>query len=133
MSSSIPIPDLLLPPIEGVSSAPLVASPSIDPSARTALDSYKTKDATKVIVRFKSVGSAPIMKTNFFKITASNKFQAVIAFLRTQLGLKPTDPLFTYINSAFAPAPDDTVANLYKCFGTEGHLIVNYSNTQAWG
>lgn len=33
---------------------------------------------------------------------------------------------FTYINGAFAPAPDDPVMNLYKCFGTEGHLIVNY-------
>lgn len=60
-------------------------------------------------------------------------------------------PQFTYINAAFAPAPDDTVGNLYKSFGTEGHLIVNYrweyipsshfplctddrnSNTQAWG
>lgn len=36
------------------------------------------------------------------------------------------DPQFTYINAAFAPAPDDIVGNLYKCFGTEGHLIVNY-------
>lgn len=62
---------------------------------------------------------------------------------------------FVYINSAFAPALDDTVANLYKVkqrssvtstdseaaidpdlpqsFGTENHLLVNYSSTQAWG
>ena len=52
---------------------------------------------------------------------------------------------FTYINLAFAPAPDDIVINLYKVrrvvmlgqgdnaevltvqsFATEGHLIVNY-------
>ena len=56
---------------------------------------------------------------------------------------------FTYINLAFAPAPDDTVSNLFKVrvlrhltskslvlislphssiqsFATEGHLIVNY-------
>jgi ubiquitin-like protein ATG12 len=54
---------------------------------------------------------------------------------------------FTYINAAFAPAPDDTVGNLYKvndtptsqqgqgadssqCFGTEGHLIVNYRSVE---
>ena len=108
------------------------------------------------------------MKNNVFKVTAGNKFQAVITFLRSQLGFKPTDPLvrrlvttlgaqqtestdqicqvvdaasfcwshaerdkdaecqFTYINAAFAPAPDDTVGNLFKCFGTEGQLIVNY-------
>ncbi|KNZ51933.1 hypothetical protein VP01_375g6 [Puccinia sorghi] len=79
-----------------------------------------------VVVRFKATGSAPIMKQNFFKITSSNRFQAVIAFLRKELGLKPTDPVFLYINSSFSPAPDETVANLFKCFSTDGHLIVNY-------
>ncbi|WVR07838.1 ubiquitin-like protein ATG12 [Kwoniella sp. DSM 27419] len=101
-------------------------------SALEALEVYKKKDATKVVVRFKSIGSAPIMKNNVFKATAGHKFHAVALFLRSQLGLKKDDPLFTYINAAFAPAPDDTVGNLYKCFGTEGHLIVNYSTTQAW-
>ena len=73
------------------------------------------------------------MKTNVFKVTAGNTFQAVIIFLRKQLGLKAEDPLvrawihashvsedshltaqFTYINAAFAPAPDDIVGNLFK-------------------
>jgi hypothetical protein len=39
------------------------------------------------------------MKNNFFKITASNKFQAVIAFLRQQLGLKAGDPLVSLYSS----------------------------------
>lgn len=93
-----------------------------------------------VVVRFKATGNAPIMKQNFYKITASNQFRTVTAFLRKELGWKPSDPLvrlallytacrergfthcrappacsqFVYINSAFAPALDDTVANLYK-------------------
>lgn len=88
-----------------------------------------------VVVRFKAVGNAPIMKQNFYKITASNRFQAVIQFLRKELAWKSGDPLvsgslllhnivlkegllggiqFTYINLAFSPAPDDTVSNLYK-------------------
>lgn len=33
------------------------------------------------------------MKNNVFKVTAGNKFQAVIVFLRNQLGFKPGDPL----------------------------------------
>jgi hypothetical protein len=33
------------------------------------------------------------MKQNFYKITASNKFQAVIAFLRKELGWKASDGL----------------------------------------
>ncbi|KAI0075595.1 putative ubiquitin-like modifier [Panus rudis PR-1116 ss-1] len=101
--------------------------------ALEALETYKKKDPSKVVVRFKAVGNAPIMKQNLYKITASNRFQAVIQFLRKELGWKSGDPLFTYINLAFAPAPDDTVSNLYKSFATEGHLIVNYSTTAAWG
>ncbi|KAG2033910.1 putative ubiquitin-like modifier [Suillus americanus] len=101
--------------------------------ALQSLDTYKKKDPSKVVVRFKAVGNAPIMRQNFYKITASNRFQAVIQFLRKELGWKAGDPLFTYINLAFSPAPDDTVSNLYKSFATEGHLIVNYSTTAAWG
>ncbi|KAI0674251.1 APG12-domain-containing protein [Trametes maxima] len=106
---------------------------SVLQEAQEALETYKKKDGNKVVVRFKAVGNAPIMKQNFYKITASNRFQAVIQFLRKELGWKQGDPLFTYINLAFSPAPDDTVANLFKSFSTEGHLIVNYSTTAAWG
>ncbi|KAH0585901.1 Ubiquitin-like protein ATG12 [Termitomyces sp. J132] len=101
--------------------------------ALKALDTYKQRDPSKVIVRFKAVGNAPIMKQNFYKITSSNRFQAVIQFLRKELGWQAGDPLFTYVNLAFSPAPDDTVSNLFKSFATDGHLIVNYSTTAAWG
>ncbi|PWN53435.1 putative autophagy-related protein 12 [Violaceomyces palustris] len=102
-------------------------------AALTALEHYKKKDSSKVVVRFKAIGNAPIMKNNYFRITAFNRFQAVIQFLRKELNWKPSDALFLYINASFSPAPDDTVGNLFKCFGTEGHLIVNYSTTAAWG
>ncbi|CAG7848936.1 Ubiquitin-like protein ATG12 {ECO:0000256/RuleBase:RU361201} [Serendipita indica DSM 11827] len=117
-----------------MASAPqLVTSAGTPNPALEALQTYKQRDLTKVVVRFKAVGNAPIMKQNFFKITASNRFQAVVQFLRKELGWKPSDPLFTYINLSFAPSLDDSVANLYKCFATDGHLIVNYSSTAAWG
>lgn len=83
---------------------------------RQALDATKQKDFTKgapppptsvcppllpsltlphlaVVVRFKATGNAPIMKQNFYKITASNQFRTVIAFLRKELGWKPADSL----------------------------------------
>jgi Ubiquitin-like autophagy protein Apg12 len=53
-----------------------------------------------VVVRFKAVGNAPIMKQNFYKITAANRFQAVIQFLRKELGWKATDPLVSCAKSA---------------------------------
>ncbi|KAF8811130.1 putative ubiquitin-like modifier [Phlegmacium glaucopus] len=96
-------------------------------------ETYKKKDSSKVVVRFKGVGNAPIMKQNMYKITATNRFQAVIQFLRRELGWQSGEPLFLYINSTFSPAPDDTVLNLFKSFSTEGYLIVNYSTTPAWG
>ncbi|KAI9101181.1 ubiquitin-like autophagy protein Apg12-domain-containing protein [Phlyctochytrium arcticum] len=87
----------------------------------------------KVVVRFRATGSAPILKQTFYKITAAQKFQTVINFLRKELKYKSQDPLFLYVNSAFSPAPDEIVGNLFKCFGTDGNLIINYSTTAAWG
>jgi hypothetical protein len=51
-------------------------------------------------VRFKAVGNAPIMKQNFFRVTVSNHFQAVIQFLRRELGWKAGDPLVSERYSA---------------------------------
>ncbi|KXN69624.1 autophagy protein 12 [Conidiobolus coronatus NRRL 28638] len=87
----------------------------------------------KIIVRFRSVGNAPIMKQNLYKISTSNQFGSVANFLRKELRLKPSENLFLYINSAFCPNPDESVANLYKCFQTDGQLIVNYCSSMAWG
>jgi len=44
-------------------------------------------------VWFKAVGNAPIMEQNFYKIAASNRFQAVIQFLRKELGWQAGEPL----------------------------------------
>ncbi|ORY98109.1 autophagy protein 12 [Syncephalastrum racemosum] len=98
-----------------------------------ALQQHRQKDTTKIVVRFHAIGNAPILKQSFYKIGAHNKFQAVIQFLRKELKYQGSDPLFLYINSAFAPAPDEVVGNLYKLFNTDGQLIINYCTTSAWG
>ena len=90
-----------------------------------ALESYKKKDSAKgqrllnyhidmsrldkslVVVRFKAVGNAPIMKQNFFRVTVSNRFQAVIQFLRKELGWKAGEPLV----SAFLLAQTLSIRN----------------------
>ena len=46
-----------------------------------------------VVVRFKGVGNAPIMRQNVYKIIATNRFQAVIQFLRKELGWQKGEPL----------------------------------------
>jgi hypothetical protein len=85
---SVPAPSSIHSP--GPSSLPSTSYPS---QALAALETYKKKDASKVVVRFKAIGNAPIMKNNYFRITAFNRFQAVIQFLRKELGWKQGDAL----------------------------------------
>ena len=47
--------------------------------------------------------------------------------------LQEKENLFMYVNQAFAPSPDQTVHNLYQCFGSDGNLVLHYSKNQAWG
>lgn len=60
----------------------------IPPTSLPALALYTQRDTSKVLVKFKAIGAAPIMKNNSFRITAFNKFHAVVVFLRNQLGEK---------------------------------------------
>ncbi|KAF9927555.1 hypothetical protein BGZ65_006723 [Modicella reniformis] len=98
-------------------------------SPATVIANHKKKDTSKVVVRFRAVGNAPILRQTMYKITATNKFMAVIQFLRKELNYRQSDPLFLYVNSVFSPAPDEIVNNLFKCFSTDGKLTVNYCTT----
>src|ERR1700733_12552999 len=73
-----------------------------------------TTDGTTVPVRFQAVGSAPILSQKVFKVSASQKFETVVNFLRKKLQCKPTDSVFLYVNSIFAPGLDEGVGNLYR-------------------
>lgn len=83
------------------------------------------------------------------------KFETVVNFLRKKLDCKPTDSVFLYVNSVFAPGLDEGVGNLFRvgglyliikpgrwvcgwltceqCFRTDDQLIVAYSMTPAFG
>jgi Ubiquitin-like autophagy protein Apg12 len=77
-----------------------------------------------VTVRFKPVGSAPILRTLVFKISASMKFETVVNFLRKKLDCKPTDSVFLYVNSVFAPGLDEGVGNLFRVSGEKGLFLI---------
>lgn len=40
---------------------------------------------------------------------------------------------FVYVNSAFAPSPEELIADVARCFHTDGVLNLNYCTTPAWG
>ena len=85
----------------------------------------------KVVVSFNHAGAAPILKQKKFKVPADAAFATVRELLRTQLHMKPEDPLFLFCNSAFAPPPDELVRDVAECFHVDGVLILHYSLTPA--
>ncbi|KAJ6008490.1 Ubiquitin-like protein ATG12 [Penicillium herquei] len=101
--------------------------------AHQALADVEAIDAGKVTVRFQPLPSAPILKTRVFKVSASQKFETVVKFLRKKLDCKDTDSVFCYVNSVFAPGLEEGVGGLWRCFKTDDQLIVAYSMTPAFG
>ena len=67
-----------------------------------------------VSIRFQPVGSAPQLTQKVFKVSASQKFETVVNFLRRKIGCKPSDSVFLYVNSVFAPGLDEGVGNLFR-------------------
>ncbi|UKZ85550.1 Ubiquitin-like protein [Trichoderma asperellum] len=89
---------------------------------------------SKVVVKFKAVGSAPALQQDVCKISAARKFEEVVRYLRRKLRCKDTDSVFLYVNSAFAPSLDEVVGNLHQCFkNAHDQLVVAYSITPAFG
>jgi ubiquitin-like protein ATG12 len=87
----------------------------------------------KVVVHFRNVGSAPVLAQQKFKLPAQQKFEVATQLLRSKLGLGSGEPLFLYCNSAFAPSPDELIADVAACFHVGGILVLNYCVTPAWG
>ncbi|CAK7226834.1 Ubiquitin-like protein [Sporothrix curviconia] len=111
-----------------------------DATAALATAGRFAKD--KVVVRFKPVGSAPPLSGAAGasgadvrrKITATQKFEVVVAFVRRALKVQESESVFLYINSSFAPALDEVVGNLHQCFkDSHDQLNVSYSLTPAFG
>ncbi|KAK5987808.1 Ubiquitin-like protein ATG12 [Cladobotryum mycophilum] len=78
---------------------------------------------SKVVVKFKPVGSAPLLAQDVCKISAARKFEEVVRYLRRKLRCKDTDSVFLYVNQAFAPSLDEIVGNLHQV----GHDGNHYS------
>ncbi|TNV71803.1 hypothetical protein FGO68_gene16195 [Halteria grandinella] len=108
----------------------------MDPKQQTDPDFIDDND-DGIEISLNAVGKASKLKTSKIKVKRKHTFQNVITFVRTQLekgqALKPDQSLFLYINSQFAPSPNERINDLFECFKTQNMLIVNYSITEAWG
>lgn len=83
-------------------------------NAHEALDGAGELTQAKVTIRLQPVGSAPALRQRVFKISSTQRFSAVVGFLRKKLGLDPKDSIFCYVNSVFAPGLDEVVGNLWR-------------------
>ena len=73
-------------------SSPTTTTSSYDESVTS--DAKQTKVASeKVVMLFKAVGNAPIMKKSKFKINATSQFDEVIQFIRKTIKLKSDQSL----------------------------------------
>ncbi|KAK2873830.1 Ubiquitin-like protein [Arthroderma sp. PD_2] len=127
-----------IPDAGGPAGIPLTASASVVftglPKGRhRALDEVEALDEGKVTIRFLPMPSAPVLRTRVFKVSASQKFESVVRFLRKKLRCSETDSVFCYVNSVFAPGLDEGIGGLWRCFKTDDQLNVSYSMTPAFG
>jgi len=107
---------------------------SLPHDAASALSSAGECPTGKITVRFKAVGSAPTLRQQVCKISSTQRFEQVVAYLRRVLRVGVMDSVFLYVNSSFAPALDEIVGNLHRCFkDSTDQLIVTYSMTPAFG
>lgn len=69
-----------------------------------------------VTIRLHPIGAAPQLRQKLFRISASNRFETVVMFLRKKLGAEH-GAVFCYVNSVFAPGLDEGVGNLWRVSG----------------
>lgn len=86
-----------------------------------------------VVIHLRPVGDAPILSQTKFKAPGSSTVAWTVQQLRRLLKLGETDSVFVFVKSAFVPAPDECVYDLFKAFGLGNELVLDYSFTPAWG
>jgi len=127
-------------------STPKPESTSADPSGEKEKTTETTSDAkekkssssgksqlSKIELRLQPTGDAPIMKKRKWVVDPQKTVGQINKFVREYIKLDEKENLFMYVNQAFAPSPDQTLNNLYECFGSDGNLVLHYSKNQAWG
>ena len=87
----------------------------------------------KVVIYFRPVGNAPLLKQSKFKVLKKSTIKNVQGFLSRQLHLDEYHSPFVYVNGAFAPSPEQIIGDLFNCFAVDDCLVMNYSTATAWG
>ncbi|CCC71456.1 hypothetical protein NCAS_0H01460 [Naumovozyma castellii] len=84
----------------------------------------------KVKIKFQPIGSVPQIKPPVCKISATQSFSSIISFLRKRLRM---ENVYCYVNSSFAPTPQQNVGDLWTQFKVNDELIISYCGAVAFG
>lgn len=79
-----------------------------------SVTAFPLNSCNAVTVRFHALPATPALRQPRFKISSSQRFEAVVRFLRRKLALQDHESVFCYVNSVFAPALDEGVGNLWR-------------------
>jgi ubiquitin-like protein ATG12 len=114
---------------EGLEQQPTEAPKETDSKDRPG----EAEGAPKVLLCLRSIGEAPALKRNKFKLSGAKQLVEVQRFLSKSLGLPPGHALFLYCGSGFAPTPDQALRNLFDCFQIGGELTISYGVQESYG
>ncbi len=99
------------------------------------IDAGNSENTGKIVFFLRAAGGAPILKRKKWEVPRSKTLGSIAEFLRKhlELGADGQTQIILYVNQAFAPAVDTTIGAISDCFLSEGHLVLHYSLTPAWG
>lgn len=85
----------------------------------------------KVLLFLRSVGEAPALKKNKFKLSGEKQLIEVERFLKKSIGQDKS--IYLYCGSGFSPTSDQLLQDLYDNFQVAGELTINYAIQESWG
>ena len=80
----------------------------------------------KIVIHFRPVGGAPILKQKKFKVGSDKLFLSLTKFLKSQLKLTANDKIYIYCNQAFQPSFDERLGDLYSVWFISIYIIILY-------
>ncbi|XP_065826618.1 ubiquitin-like protein ATG12 [Oscarella lobularis] len=92
-----------------------------------------SSDSPKVTVLLRPAADAPILKQKKYNVNRDKTAAWICSFLQRRIQCRQDEQVYLYVAQSFVPTPDQTVGNMYECFGSDGKLVLHYCKSQAWG
>lgn len=109
---------------------PRATNQALEKSQQAATEKAQQDRQHKIQIKFQPIGSIAQITPSICKISATQPFALISAFLTRSLKVSQ---VYCYINNSFAPNPQQIVGDLWSQFKVDNELIVSYCGTVAFG